>query len=152
MTETAQQPSTFVFWTDVQGMSLSMTVPSGEKALLLITFSSAAFCHDGVNATAFCRVCASWSMGSTGPAEPGDLRLSTTDGNVDSSTEVHSMQFVAGPLNAGQHTIKVQGAVSEDTVVLWHLVPHSERASIEGLGEHLRPRVGGGTYWRLTSP
>ena len=43
VTETAQQTIYPSGWTDVQGMSLSMTVPSGEKALLLITYSSSSF-------------------------------------------------------------------------------------------------------------
>jgi hypothetical protein len=112
-TETAQQTIYPGGWADVQGMSLSMTVPSGEKALLLITFSSASFCHDSSGASAFCGV---RILVDGIPALPDQVTFDSarTDGNIDSSHEPHSMQFVAGPLNAGQHTIKVQGAVSEN--------------------------------------
>ena len=73
-----------------------------------------------------------------------------TDGNVDSSTEVHSMQFVARPLNAGQHTIKVRSSASEIPSYFGISTPPLlERASIEGLGERLQKRVGGGTYSQL---
>ena len=56
VTETAQRTITWgSSGRSVKGMSLSMTVPSSGEELLLITFSSAAFCHDGVKLTAFWR-------------------------------------------------------------------------------------------------
>ena len=98
-------------YADVPGMSLSVTVPSGEKAVLLITFSAQSRCLDGSGATAFCyaRVLVD---GNT--ALPGEVIFdSAADGNAANAYETNSMQFVVGPLNAGGHTVRVQTRVDE---------------------------------------
>ena len=98
-------------YVDIQGMSLSMTVPSGEKALLLITFSSASVCLDGSGATNSCWVRV---LVDNGTALPGQVIFdSAADGNALSAYEANSMQFVAGPLSAGSHTVKVQAYLDE---------------------------------------
>ena len=98
-------------WTDVSGMSVSMTVPSGEKALLLINYSMASTCVDQSGATLFCYV---RILVDGTEAPPGQVIFeSAADGNISSAIEANSMQFVAGPLNAGSHTIKVQAYMDE---------------------------------------
>jgi hypothetical protein len=95
-------------WIDVADMKTFVSVPSGEKALLVITFSAETLCA------------AAASPGSLGDC---DVRV-TLDGavvspgqvqwgfNVDSGSlphEIRSMQWIAGPVLQGQHQVKVQG-------------------------------------------
>ena len=99
-------------FTDIPGMSVSMTVPSGEKALLLITFSADAYCHDDLGSTALCYVRV--LVDGTTQALPGQLVFdSAADGNVAFPDEANSMQFVVAPISAGAHTVKVQAYVDE---------------------------------------
>ena len=97
--------------TDIQGMSLSMTVPSGEKALLLITFSAQATCTQDTYSTAWCYVRVTVDGHGTAP---GDVIFDgALDGNNTYAIETNSMQFVAGPVGAGLHTIKVVAFADE---------------------------------------
>ena len=112
VTETAAASISSNGYTDVQGMSVSMTVPSGEQALLLITFSAETQCRDGNGSTTVCylRVL----VDGTNAALPGQVAFDTAgDGNAEFTHETNSMQFVTGPLSAGQHPVKVQAFVDE---------------------------------------
>jgi hypothetical protein len=100
-------------WTDIAGMSLNISVPSSQKALLLITFSAQTYCFDGFGsgATTLCKVRV---LVNRTTALPGDVVFeSAADGNGGSTAETNSMQFVAGPISAGSYTIKVQALVDE---------------------------------------
>jgi len=112
VTETSQSYANTAFtWTDIAGMSTSVTVPSGEKAILLITFSAQSLCSDASGATTYCQIRV---LVDGIAAPPGPVNFdSAADGNSALAAEANSMQFVAGPLNAGSHTIKVQGLVDE---------------------------------------
>ena len=112
VTETSQSSASTPFtWTDVVGMSTSVNVPSGEQAILLITFSAQTNCTDGTGATTYCQIRV---LVDGNAAPPGIVTFdSAADGNAAIAGETNSMQFVAGPLNAGSHTIKVQGLVDE---------------------------------------
>ena len=108
VTETTTHTISSTRFVYVQGMSLSMTVPSGEQALLLIAFSSRVSCTQTTTAWCYVRVTVDGVE-----AAPGDVIF---DGAADGSNyaiETNSMQFVAGPLSAGPHTIKVQARVDE---------------------------------------
>jgi hypothetical protein len=96
-------------WTDVTGMSLNISVPSSQKALLLITFASQVYCHDGDGTSVYCKVRV---LVDGNEASPGDVIF---DGGWDGNgaIETNSMQWVHGPVNAGQHTIKVQALLDE---------------------------------------
>jgi hypothetical protein len=89
-------------WTDVPGMSIAMTVPSGEKDLFLADFSAMTGC-----------------VGSNG-AEPCEVRVLMNGAEVapgftvfDSAVpglvwQSHDMQFIASPIGPGGYTFKVQ--------------------------------------------
>ena len=99
VTETAGTNMAVMTFTDIPGMSLSMTVPSGEKAHLLITFSASTSCIDssGINTNCFVRVLVDGTE-----ALPGQVLFDTAaDGDSLLAREASSMQFVAGPLLAG---------------------------------------------------
>jgi hypothetical protein len=113
VTETSQgYASTPFTWTDIGGMSTSVTVPSGEKAILLITFSAQTTCtRSSATVSTYCQIRV---LVDGAAALPGFVNFdSAADGNSAIAPETNSMQFVAGPLNAGSHTIKVQGLVDE---------------------------------------
>jgi len=104
-------------WSDIAGMSLSINVPSGERALLLITFSAQAMCSDGYGTTARCSIMV---LVDGNQALPGEVIFASAGDAVGAENfaiEANSMQFVAGPLNAGTHTIKVRGAPNEPSTL-----------------------------------
>ena len=94
---------------DVPGMSTTVSVPSGEKAILVITFTAESRCIGSSTTLCIVRV-----LVDSSAAKPGDIAFdSAFDGNTFSAPEANSMQFVAGPLSAGSHTVKVQYRVDE---------------------------------------
>jgi hypothetical protein len=110
-TETAQMSvNTTGGWHDITGASVSINVPSGEKGLLLITFSGQGYCIDFSGETVLCRLRV---LVDGQPALPGAMTFDTAGDGEILSYEANSMQFVAGPLNPGQHTIKAQASVNE---------------------------------------
>src|SRR3954447_23886404 len=83
----------------VPGMSTSITIPDGQKALLVITFSAVTYCYDGSGGgECHIRVLVD---GSDVP--PGDSVFASTNEGLTT----HSMQYVSGPKLAGQHTVSV---------------------------------------------
>lgn len=101
--------STPFTWTDLPDMLVNVPIPSGERGLLLITFSGVDHCS---GTGGFCQVRV---LVNGTEAAPGPVIFDSTEdggtGNVN-SYEVNSMQFVAGPLGAGNHTVKVQYSMS----------------------------------------
>ena len=97
----------------VPGMTAAVTVPSGERALLVITFSAVSACYDvnssGAN-TVYCRVDATVD-GVTVP--PGQVNFDTAGDGESFAWETNSMQFVAGPLDPGSHTVRIRYRVDE---------------------------------------
>jgi len=102
------QQVTSTSWTDVTSMSFDMTVPSGQKALLVVTFSAETNCYTGAY-TGYCnlRVIVDGHAAAPDFVQWGQSICAA----CQPLWEVHSMQFVAGPLNAGVHTVKVQAMV-----------------------------------------
>jgi len=98
---------------NVAGMSLTVTVPSGEKALLLITFSAQTHCQHSLNEGSACLIQVKVDDNIAKPGPVTFAHMEVYDSLDDIIAETHSMQFVAGPLNAGQHTVNVQGWVTE---------------------------------------
>jgi hypothetical protein len=106
------ETSSFTY-SDLTGMSTTISVPSSQKALLIVTFSADSSCVTSTvprpDTQCFLRV-----LVDGAPAAPGEVIFdSAPDGdpsNLDPSyiRETNAMQFVAGPVNAGSHTIKVQ--------------------------------------------
>ena len=107
-------------WTDISGMSMPMSVPSGEQALFLITFSASVTCEDGQEpVTNYCYIRV---LVDGVEASPGAVVFDgAADGNTEYAREANSMQFVAGPISSGAHTIKVQGFIggSSSSFQLW---------------------------------
>jgi hypothetical protein len=98
---------------NVAGMSVTVTVPSGEKALLLITFSAQTRCQHSLNEASACLIQVKVDDNIAKPGAVTFAHMEVFDSLDDIIDETHSMQFVAGPLNAGQHTVTVQGWVTK---------------------------------------
>lgn len=103
--------TTATTWTDVPGMSLTVGVPSGERGLLVITFAAMDHCTAGASA-GYCNIRV---LVDGAAAEPSQVVFDSTEdsgtGNVN-SWETNSMQFVAGPIGAGKHTVRVQYSIT----------------------------------------
>jgi hypothetical protein len=93
----------------VPGMSVSVNVPSGEEALLVITFSAVTECFVNAGIATFCQVRVRVD-GSSPP--PGALTFDSAADGVF-GMEATSMQWVSGPLSAGPHTVRVDYRVDE---------------------------------------
>ena len=104
-TDTATVTTSSALWSNVPGMSLTMGVPSGEQGLLLVTFSANALCLGQVIPSEYClaRVLVDGT-----PASPGQVIFASDSAAPYNVYGTYSMQFVAGPLNAGQHTVVLQ--------------------------------------------
>ena len=112
VTESGITNPAYTSFRDVEGMSLTMTIPSGEQALLLITFSALTSCVDGTGTTTGCRVRV---LVDGAVAPPGEVEFdSALDGDDNLGREANSMQFVAGPLSPGLITVRVQARVTKD--------------------------------------
>jgi hypothetical protein len=98
-----------VSYVAVPGMSTTVNVPSGQKALLVITFSARSQCVDNDGATVFCFVRVRVDD-STAP--PGEVIMDTGAGG--GGIQMINMQFVAGPVSAGSHTVRVDYRVDEN--------------------------------------
>jgi len=105
-------------WVDVPGMSLTVGVPAGERARLLITFSAPVNCLDaaggGANECSI-RVLVD-GLATASPAEALFARADTTG-----QWDANSMQFVSEALPAGAHTVTVQFVMIETNaaMTLW---------------------------------
>ena len=81
---------------DVSNMSLTLSVPSGEKALFIVTFSAVSEADNlgtcGVEATINGAVLV-----------PGSVAFTTS-----SAAQANSMQWIAGPEPAGSYTVKIR--------------------------------------------
>lgn len=100
-------------WANVPGMSVSANVPSGEKGLLVITFSAVSQCNGTSGGFCHIRVLVDGTQ-----ANPGAVTFDSADdgpGGSVNSYETNSMQFIAGPKSAGAHTVTVQWAMSPYT-------------------------------------
>lgn len=112
VTADAMSSTTSETFVTVPGMSTTVRVPSGQKALLLITFSAVSACVNG--STYSCVVQA--LVDGTQVAAPGEVTFDQTAPLPGGDPyEAHSMQFVVGPLNAGTHTVAMQ----------WRAGPHT---------------------------
>jgi hypothetical protein len=101
-TATSTVSTTSNSYVDVPDMQVTVTVPSRQRALLIITFSAETFCLSNSGAQGGCFVTATVN-GAGGPQPPSAIFASTT-----AEYESHSMQFVAGPLAAGNHIVRIR--------------------------------------------
>jgi hypothetical protein len=96
---------------DLPDMKTFISVPAGEKALLVITFSADSTCGAPDNAVAECEI--KVTLDGNG-VSPGTVNWSFAAPDVPGSGEsgVRSMQWVAGPVPSGNHQVKVQGRLA----------------------------------------
>ena len=96
---------------DMPSMSVSVSVPSNQKAILVITFSAQSHCTTASGAFCWVRVIVDGSS-----ASPGDIAFgSGVISNFSSQAwQANSMQFTAGPLASGSHTVSVKWWESDD--------------------------------------
>jgi hypothetical protein len=109
-TATDSEPTSTIAtsWFDVAGMSTTVNVPAGQKALLVISFSGETLCQDFDGTTLVCQIRVTVDGVN---AEPGEVVFDSQQANSGWST--NSMQFVRGSVNAGQRVVKVQFRVNE---------------------------------------
>jgi hypothetical protein len=100
---------------DIPDMSLTMSVPSGQKGLFLLTFSGATSCYDATPAPGVCNVRA---LVNGSPMQPPSVQWSSVqhDGAVAATA---SMQFVTGPLPAGSYTFQMQWQTQNSTAFFY---------------------------------
>ena len=104
--------TTFV---DIPDMSLTMTVPSGQKGLFLLTFSAETSCYDATHTAGICNVRALVNGSTTEPP----VALWSTSQSGGALFAVASMQFVAGPLPPGSYTFKMQWNTQNSTAFFY---------------------------------
>jgi hypothetical protein len=89
---------------DVPGMKVNVSVPDGQHALLIATFSATTACNDfAAPYQMWCHVRV--VVDGTPAAPPNPVFAAVPDGG---SWDANSMQFVAGPVGSGDHVVKVQ--------------------------------------------
>ncbi len=114
ITSDAFNQTTSSTFSNMPGMSTTITVPANQKALLIITFSGETNCLGNANGVCLIRV-----MVDNNAAPPGEIVFDSVGRTVPFqqdpvfSYQSNSMQFVAGPLNAGQHQVTVQWRMSD---------------------------------------
>jgi hypothetical protein len=94
----------------IRGSQVIINVPSGEKAILIITFSAESRCVGG----GACLVTAYVDGAQIHPAEI-DFDHSEP---IDASYESRSFQWVSNVLGAGQHTVGMAGRVTKGMLLL----------------------------------
>ncbi len=110
VTETTQTGTSSQTFSNVPGMSATVGVPDGQKALLVITFSGSTQCADHSPETddGYCYIRV---LVDRTAAAPGEVRFDAAeDGN---GWEANSFQWVISGLGPGQHTVTVQHRVDD---------------------------------------
>lgn len=118
VTQSTLATTTSSTYANMPDMSTTITVPTNQQALLLITFSAETDCKLVEVEFGYClmRVLVDGS-----PAAPGQVIFDGTWNNRGGtnpegdqvSMQANSMQFVAGPLGSGSHTVTVQWLVND---------------------------------------
>ncbi|MBI1886596.1 MAG: hypothetical protein HYS09_09845 [Chloroflexi bacterium] len=120
--ETDAQTTSSATFVDLPGASTTITVPSGEKALILARFSAESDCYGGA-ANDWCSVRILIGGSEAAPASGTDFAFdSNEDGGAASqgNWESHSMDRSRGALGEGTYTVKVQW-MTVDTGVTFRL-------------------------------
>ena len=92
--------------TDLAGGSATVSVPPGQKALLLVRFSAATACYGGIAGGS--DSCYVQALIDGTPAPPGEVSFDNNDANTESTQyEAHAMEW-AKAVGAGTHTIQIQ--------------------------------------------
>jgi hypothetical protein len=92
-------------WTDIPNMTVTMTVPSGEKGLFLATLSGETACSGALGNE--CRVRVTINGNTLAPAA-ADIGVIFASATTTGTRYASSAQLVSGPLSAGSYTIKAQ--------------------------------------------
>jgi len=100
-------------WTDIIGMSTTISVPSTQKAVLLITFSAGTACGSTSLNTANCGIQFVVDRGSAIESSSGVFNFNQGPAGSSGLWSSHSMQWVSGQLSAGSHTIVVEGLAQD---------------------------------------
>ena len=108
------EATTSLSYANVPSMTKTVSVPSGERGLLIITFSATTYCADaGTPASVYCFVRA---LVDGAPAPPGEVIFDSAGAGANNGYQlnVHSMQWVLGRVGSGQHTVTIQYRVDEN--------------------------------------
>jgi hypothetical protein len=120
-------------WVNLPGAAVNIKVPSGQKALLIATFSGESICSGGVVADECdVRIMFGTKQGKPGPAAPNSGAAFDSVGTSGADyREMHAIQRSLGPLGPGTYTVKVQWQTCCGTTFTlddWHLTVESFKA------------------------
>jgi hypothetical protein len=94
----------------VPGAAVTMRVPTGERAIFIITFSAVVQCSGPQGGICY------WSaFVDNGQAPPGKVQVATTD--ADNPAQSQTFQWVTGPLGPGDHAVTMAGASTANTTL-----------------------------------
>jgi hypothetical protein len=115
--ETAAQTTGSATFVDVPGASTTITVPAGQRALILARFSGESNCSSG-DVGGWCSLRIRIGGASGAPASESDFAFDSVDSSEAAGCdadlcgwESHSMDRSRGPLGPGTYTVKVQWSV-----------------------------------------
>ena len=125
----AQATTTNDTWGNLPGASVNIKVPSGQKAILLATFSGESICSGGAVADECdIRIMFGSKEGKPGPAAPNSGAAFDSNFTGADYREMHAIQRSLGPLGPGTYTVKVQWETCCGTTFTlddWHLTVQS---------------------------
>jgi hypothetical protein len=122
--ETAAQVTSSTSYVDLPGATTTITVPAGQRALILARFSAESNCVDGA-AGDYCTTRVRIGGVSADPASETDFAFDSIDDPSNCTNalfgtqcgwESLSMDRSRGPLGPGTYTVKVQWAVTDAAV------------------------------------
>ncbi len=102
--------------TDLTGGSTTVTVPAGQKALLLIRFSAATACYGGAGGGY--DSCYVQALVNGSAVAPGEVAFDNNNTNTESTQlEANSMEW-ARTVGAGTYTVQIQVRTDESPCCL----------------------------------
>jgi len=113
--ETASNETTSTSYVNLPGASTTITVPTGQKALILARFSAESVCYAGQQGH-WCSVRILVGGVQAEPADGLDFGFDSVEAD-QFLYESHSMDRSRGPLSAGSYLVRVQVAVTLSSVV-----------------------------------
>jgi hypothetical protein len=106
-------------YVDVTGATTSITVPSGQRGLIIARFEATSFCVPGSGGVA-CEGDVRILIGGVEGAPGGDTTFDSTMGNNSVNVEAHEIERSRGGIGglpAGTYQVKVQARVASGGVL-----------------------------------
>lgn len=132
-TGTAATTTSSTSYQDLPNATQTVTVPTGQTAKLIVYFSAETACYSGVGAQG-CLVRATVDGTELAPTTTTPVFDSNENGTATSNYRAaHSIARVSATLNAGAHTVKIQGRTTSTLTTLrleaWTVVIDVQRVT-----------------------